>query len=182
MITGLTSQDIVRLRFPGDVPGVLRRGSPVHTAGWGPGVCLSVAITGAKPFAWVAPDAEPEECSVVTPDLSDVTLDLTDATGRAHLTWWLAVSSACCRESDVALFPPVWGPREPRMTGEPIPGWDLHHREGTLFHRWFIREGDPLIAGLDPNDPRLLSDGSRYIDALALLLLALKIAKRGEVE
>jgi len=49
-------------------------------------------------------------------------------------------------------------------------GW---HDDGAAY---FPGDGVPTLADLDPEDPRLLPDGSRYVDALALMLVCRHLA------
>lgn len=82
------------LTLPGDLPGLLRRGSPVFwrdeitpfVVAWvGPWPGSDNVADGA--IALVAPGSEP--ClGMVVNACSDLTLDLTDPTGRAHAVWW----------------------------------------------------------------------------------------------
>lgn len=65
------------LTLPGDIPGLLRRGSPV----------VNRASFHAVVVRWLHNDW------AVSTDrgmagLSNVALDLTDPTGRAHAAWW----------------------------------------------------------------------------------------------
>ena len=52
--------------IPGDIPGLLRRGSPIIHPSFGAGLC---ACPSEKPGGNM--------------------LDLTDPTGRAHAAWWI---------------------------------------------------------------------------------------------
>lgn len=137
------------LLFPGDVPGVLRRGSPVEDA---------KGLLGSGVVRWV----EPSGVSVCWDDTGSVepvsfaraALDLTDATGRAHLAWALA------REAR------HW-PTEPDYT---TAAWRyLRHNEAWSIgpHHYWPRTHH-TVADLNPDDPHLLPDGSRWVDAVAL--------------
>ena len=73
--------------LPGDVPGPLRRGSPIvyvgpnrHRRGW-IGLIEQVYPDGQARIAWNAGVHGVEK-------LEHVALDLTDATGRAHAAAW----------------------------------------------------------------------------------------------
>ena len=77
--------------FPGDVPGVLRRGSPVVYADMFPAVVLLVqeimpGVIGASIAIDHATLNLPDRCTDTR--LVSLALDLTDKTGRAHLAWW----------------------------------------------------------------------------------------------
>lgn len=74
------------LTLPGDIPGLLRRCSPVRVksqySGWaGSFPCIVMGIHGT---VLVKSDLGAE---VWTPP-GNVVLDITDATGRAHAAWW----------------------------------------------------------------------------------------------
>lgn len=113
-------------------------------------------------------------------DLDDIALDLTDATGRAHLAWWIggvgaSLHMACDghrrwelhggerpRESVSRAWEGI-GAESRRLRGSPpMYGWDA--------------DDMPALDTLDPDDPRLLPDGSRLVDALALSLIARHVA------
>jgi len=127
------TKDLARLRFPGSVPGVLRRGSPVFHIDGSPYVVLEMDGSDIRLHAGWAPSY-------------NIDLDLTDATGRAHLAWWVDARSQ---------FGRVWYIRDLRF-----------HMTGPDF----------ILSTLDPNDPRLLPDGSRWVDAEALSLVARHVA------
>ena len=164
--------------LPGTIPDLLRRCSPVlvtfeaHVSIAGvvllPGV-VAVRDGGLSDIYEVGEsefdDIHPEQ----------VALDLTDATGRAHAAWWLGGVGAsfhlACdghrrwelhggerpRESALRAWEGI-GPDARRLRGVPPEyGWDA--------------EDVPALAALDPNDPRILPDGSRLVDALALSLV-----------
>ena len=76
------------LTLPGSIPGLLRRGSPVLE---GATECVIVSIgdvdDAGVPYAMAAECvAEHVNCC----PLGDLSLDLADATGRAHAAWWLS--------------------------------------------------------------------------------------------
>ncbi len=70
--------------FPGDVPGVLRRGSPVlgsrSSSAW---TCLGTPT--ATGLVWVASDRHPRTQQAM---VAQLTRDLTDPTARSHLAAW----------------------------------------------------------------------------------------------
>ena len=73
------------MTLPGSIPGLLRRGSPCLLADG-----RSITIHGVRPHgAWGATggptflDGELDGA-----ELEGLSLDLTDATGRAHAAWW----------------------------------------------------------------------------------------------
>ena len=71
------------ITLPGSIPGLLRRGSPVWT-GWNDGA----VVVRVWPDGTAAVMADHGE-SWLRVLLSELALDLTDATGRAHAAWWL---------------------------------------------------------------------------------------------
>lgn len=77
------------LTFPGDVPGLLRRGSPVFyrdEESWWTVLCIEGDEACAAPVGMVPLGAWGH--------LSDFALDLSDPTGQAHLAWWVGNQSA----------------------------------------------------------------------------------------
>lgn len=112
-------------------------------------------------------------------EFAGLALDLFDATGRAHLAWWIAHNI-----QRHPLRSEVPDAAEAPMVGSYTLRWDgafiISGRVGNTprLWRWVGRRetvtavGDlpvvPALATLDPNDPRTLPDGSRLVDALAL--------------
>lgn len=87
-------------------------------------------------------------------DLDDLSLRLDDPTGRAHLAWWLL--------------------RQPRFAGHVLAMSSM-----GVCSRWWFRGGVHMhiaTLNLNPDDPRLLPDGSRWVDAEALRRVALHVA------
>ena len=74
------ADDTAGLTLPGSIPGIIRECSPVHHLDYGDGVCVGV---GSK-YADVA-FANVEARKTVL--LSELSLRLSDATGRAHAAW-----------------------------------------------------------------------------------------------
>lgn len=180
--------------LPGDMhPELLRRCSPVvapddietwnegtipatatgivHTVGSDP-ECDNPGL-GEVSIAWEGLHAE-EPVSA-----GSVALDLRDATGRAHATWWLA-----SRHESTAWLTPCVGESlwqyaaadsHPEGEGWPWSGW-------YLGDRFFCTEDGgegiyvPRLADLNPEHPRLLPDNSRWVDAEALRLVCLHVA------
>lgn len=164
------------LILPGDIPGLLRRCSPVIVAGpAGDRRSGVVAMMFDGPHVTMQPEGgEQPPWTAWIPGWSgaSVVLDLTDATGRAHaLRWWAERASHPARD----LF------------AEPMLGSALGPRVITLFggrrlQASSIREAGatmvPALAALNPDDRRTLPDGSRWVDAEALRLVCLHVAGR----
>jgi len=177
MPADITTTESALLRFPASVPGVLRRGSPVtNTDGTASGV-----VFGLPGYDATHPDLWGVNWLHVIHRLSSAEcfyLDLTDATGRAHLAWWLAVN----------LPPQALGGRPGNAWGftswrraEGWAAWMLARPNGSGAWFWSAEgSGGGLVVSslvtLDPNDPRLLPDGSRLVDVLALSLVARHVA------
>ena len=133
--TTITDSERDLLRFPAH-PDILRFGTPVRSNNpertyKGQAVILSVDPGRREARVAYARDIFPPEWG----SLDDIALDLTDATGRAHLAWW------------------------------------LHgHNCAPDTYSW-TELNVPTLATIDPNDPRILPDGSRLVDALDLSLV-----------
>ena len=110
--------------------------------------------------------AHPEDCSVA--------LDLTDATGRAHAAWWVAEALGMTAPAYLS-----WIDRgEWWLCGGGIRRFGVMQVQtpiGPLFDLLV-----PGLADLDPNDPRTLPDGSRWVDAEALRLVCLHLKAADE--
>lgn len=166
------------LTLPGDIPGPLRRGSPViyqprpryqTSCLWRPGAEVVVLTTWRRGEAmWVdVADAGGTESHPVI----CVALDLTDATGRAHAGLWLA-HTLCPEIPEV-----VWaGLGVSTWTSWDVPRFNLTTvtREGRERRSVAQLGADDL----NPDDPRRLPDGSRWVDAEALRLVCLHVAGR----
>jgi len=179
------------LTLPGDIPGLLRMCSPVFGR-WNAGtndefsargvVCRRLAddSAGARWLCWFATSRI--SLGVYGP----MPLDLTDATGRAHAAWWLA--GQC-------------GKGEPYRDGWwYVAGFQWHQPYRTWSDRRRVRmftignlcawadrvdpnddgwmRAIPALADLDPDDPRTLPDGSRWVAAEALRRVVLHVAGR----
>ena len=88
--------------IPGDIPGLLRRGSPIvgvgpdrHRRGW-VGLIEQAHSDGQARIAWNAGVHGIER-------IASVALDLTDPTGRAHAAWW-----SVARLGDPGIKPEAW--------------------------------------------------------------------------
>lgn len=86
--------------LPGDIPGLLRRGSPVlYTEALIPGVVLALIAEELGEFsdppilsvALFGQHVIEDRCvDIAWRDRRHITLDLTDPTGRVHAAWWVA--------------------------------------------------------------------------------------------
>lgn len=179
------------LTLPGDIPGLLRRGSPVivvdieEATTACDGERLSVgdqAVVTDAPFGsrqWcIATGETRDDMGPAWSELpvSGVALDLTDDTARFHVVRWL--DAACDRAG-------TWSP----------PGRLVQDTEGRpcfllrgQWTGWVPRRLPiesaayvcPSLADLDPNDDRRLPDGSRWVDAEALRRVVLNVAGRAQ--
>lgn len=161
---------MTNLTLPGTIPGLLRRGSPIALVDT-PG-CPRHLVGRLGVIHSVVGDL----CSysldgvglVVTSCVEAVALDLTDATGRVHAAWWLSGRTS---PTDEVVLSARW------VWGNSRPGWFLD-RGPTYAREWFWLEG-PLAemrSALQPcYVPRLLPDGSRWVDAEALRRVCLHV-------
>ena len=164
-MTAPTPEELAALTLPGTYPGLLRECSPVVDRGQ-PGVYYSpYRPEGSKGRHFIFLTHMHRAGSV---PLYALSLRLTSATGRAHANWWLRGGktggpdcSVYLGVGEVVYFDGYAECRSPEWGGSLL---------GIV----------PALGGLDPNDPRLLPDGSRYIDALALKLVCEHVeAQRG---
>ena len=172
------------LTLPGDIPGLLRRGSPVwirHVGGRWPAVVeKDPAEHDREGGHWMI------QFGTHFVGSRSVFLDLSDPTGRAHAAWWLTNAAGVSFHLDSdghrrwslhgGEFPRrsedwSWegiGPESRRMrlsaSSTPSYGWDA--------------VDCPALDDLNPDDPRLLPDGSRWVDAEALRRVVLHVAGR----
>ncbi len=178
-----TAAQLRALTVPGTLPGVIRNCTPVRVNdGTVSYRTISTGTRGSMAGLVGTPPAPLGHCAV----------DLTDATGRAHVAWALAAHFAG-RPVDGALV--SW-----RYNSMPCnPGeyaWDLSWedqrtrwsdgghvselRHGLVLVPQPIEEAGPQIVihaviGLDPCDDTRLPDGSRWVDAEALRRVALHV-------
>ena len=154
------------LTLPGTMEGLLRRCSPVvlvaATSWWDSKATLGI-VTSVEPFEVACGTAwEPAERRWFG-------LGLTDETGRTHAAWWLAD-----RLYDDGPFVAVAIVPGSRLTA-PYPHFGLSTITALGGERWRALDC-PALDDLDPEDPRLLPDGSRWVDAEALRLVCLHVA------
>jgi len=124
-------------------------------------VCWVCYVSGAPQRAVTASD--------------DISLDLTDATGRTHAAWWLAGTFAGEMKRQSTLS--VWRHREAACRAWRLEGYGGSER--TFRDRYTGCAFDvvvPSLAYLDPNDDTRLPDGSRWVDAEALRRVVLHVA------
>lgn len=166
--------------FPGATSGLLRKCSPVwfrdETTPW---VVLDVQPHGVL----IAPCSMPGISMVVDwDDISDLALDLGDETGRAHLSWWIADKLGKPRPPHHGLA--VMG-RGWQLSAGSWGVWILPDPPGGIDgERWTDADNIvvvPALADLDPEDPRLLVDGTRWVDAAALGAFGMHVAKRSSL-
>ncbi len=169
------------LTLPGDIPGLLRRGSPVvlATRTYGGSVFLDgargvVCSDGGR----VGTETLGGSPVLVSTSPRDLALDLTDATGRAHAAWWLASwwFRVTLDTTSPAAVCAIWRPLGARWWTCAWPGASLDAGPGGGSRP--LELDVPALAGLDPNDPCTLPDGSRWVDAEALRLVCLHVAGR----
>lgn len=160
-----------QLVLPGEWSGLLRRGSPVVVTNEKyPFGIITHAYSGDAAFAVLFPGTEFDGLGEHDEYwLRNLALDLADATGRAHAAWWLAKT---CNQN-------WWAPgRLRRKVGGTTPKYVLRGQS----RGWFAKRDAaasyvcPTLADLDPDDPRLLPDGSRLVDALALRRVCCHVA------
>ena len=160
------------LTLPGSIPGLLRRCSPamatrlthMGTKKGARGVIHGLRRRAVYSMAFNDFCIEPVQ-------QSRIGLDLTDATGRAHAAWWLAEQAK------------NW-PDEPNYTTANWRCWKRGRGSHmtALYQVWGIGQYHywpcvyMALEHLEPSDPRLLEDGSRWVDAEALRLVVLHVA------
>lgn len=170
------------LALPGDIPGLLRRGSPVVvTVGRYAGRGATVVRVYDDAIVNLGID-DIAAAHVERYEAAEVALDLTDPTGRAHAAWWLARWWQEHRgggASEHPLMGSVWhrcGDTSWRLSwpytdttwGINVPSAATYVDVATLAS----------MSGVAPDDPRILPDGSRWVDAEALRRVVLHVAGR----
>ena len=167
--------------LPGAILGLLRRGSPVTLR---PRVYGDVTLMhggqgvvhdAARGVAVV--DTFGGSPRVVRYGREDVALDLTDPTGRAHAAWYLGgVGASWHLSCDGFRRWEIHGGETPRA------GFMLEYEGVGAEHRRMRSRPNidvtdvTALDHLNPDDPRLLPDGSRWVDAEALRLVCLHVA------
>jgi len=155
------------LTVPATLPGVVRVGTPLA------GSCVAVSAVHEDDagvlYCMVARDPMESHGAINPEPLCDLHVDLTDATGRAHVAW--AVAAA------LGVNPSRCSPRWIGTT--PRPGWAIDGGENYVYRRYY-RSFDAFNGKLDPHDNTRLPDGSRWVDAEALRLVALHVLGGGK--
>ena len=169
------------ITLPGSIPGLLRRGSPVIGSGefaGRRGVIVDPPLGGSHVVVAFEATATADASGEWLPR-AELDLDLTDATGRAHATWWWANHntghfSRTCGLDMRARFGSLARPNVKYLDA----GDSLSAVERSVGRPHRLRWGYvvPSLADLNPDDPRLLPDGSRRVDAEALRLVCLHVA------
>lgn len=94
--------------LPGDLPGLLRRGSPITMqtgAGPRPGVVMRHLPDGEVMIAWTGQDdGEEFDTSDPLPPRA-LALDLNDPTGRVHAAWWIRRNAPRDADYDMPCYP-----------------------------------------------------------------------------
>lgn len=158
------------LILPGTIPGLLRVCALIAIASGAfagrKGVIVDLEPGARHAVVALQADAQ-HDASVEWLPLANLALDLTDATGRAHAAWWLEGQA----------------PRWRTMMAGRLGGEMLRLLECVETHKFLgsdEREARGrvrlVLNGLDPNDPRHLPDGSRWVDAEALRRVVLHVA------
>jgi len=173
------------LLLPGTIPGLFRRCLPVVVTRGEHldrrGVVVDVDSDDSFAFVDLRATRNDDRAAGWLP-LDMLALDLTDATGRAHAAWWLAGEPGVSwgldcdghrrwelrgGERPLRIVCRTWegiGPEARRLRGEPIPDY------ADVFDC-------PALDDLNPYDPRLLPDGSRWVDAVALARVCRHVAR-----
>ena len=155
------------LTLPGTIPGLLRRCSPVYDA-------LNTmygTVVDRETGSWVHSNTEGD--GDIHPLDEHWGLDLTDATGRAHAAWWLLDRQHPRKYLYLHTAARLW--LDLMMQSDV-------HKYNRLRLWKDLRQWDALwtnavlLCPLDEEDPRLLDDGSRWVDAEALRLVCLSVA------
>lgn len=170
------------LELRGDIPGLLRRGSPVQWQrldGVRDGVCYFAPLRPSVPLVTHDPCREPG-----CPDPADLRLDLTDPTGRLHARLWLAERGHDIGSEDRAEVL-AWSVLSVYRGGRPLrvaPQWNYNARylEGGYWiarvrdHGWSVgdeRGEETGDAGKAAADAALLRLGWALTNADGTLTL-----------
>ncbi len=166
------------LTLPGTIPGLLRKCSPIvcQTRPWGG--WRGIYFGGLVGVAIVRPDEDDHVfIDAVLPELH---LDLTDTTGRYHaaLKWRAASRPRFGFRGDATGNGTLLRMHSPGVTYFSSGGqYAVAHQ---VKRPSYLAQADvvPALAGLDPNDDRRLTDGSRWVDAEALRRVVLHLGAK----
>jgi|GEM_PF-5249398 len=177
-----TNEQLAALTVPATLPGVARHTTPtvvtdcVRSAGrmlW-PGergvVFGPTTFQDDRPCVWlVLPPSVDEEPDVGQVPLLSLGVDLTHATGRAHVAWAIGRNQGLHPESSplelvqLPMIEPDEHLPEPHISIGP-------HSDLSLGGKVWEQ-----LEQLDGEDETRLPDGSRWVDAEALRIIALHI-------
>ena len=164
MIDALTALPLLLL--PGVTEGLLLRCSPVtDVEEHGSGVVLG----SDGPRTFMVGFDHPSGWRLVA--ATGLQLELDEKTGREHAKWWLA--------KKVNSIGSEWERKS--VLDHPGTYWELggvvfHCLDGVMWRGALDDIKVSALAELDPDDPRLLPDGSRWVDAEVLRLAVLHVA------
>ena len=152
------------LTLPGEIAWLIREFSPVVAFGV-LGVVLGRDTREKRHGDWTVapvdewPDGSEWADMARSCRLDEMALRLTNATGRAHAAWWLMSRMPLARSFSARMALGEWG--------------------DEIRRAMFADTGMGMsLGGLDPDDPRTLPDGSRWVDAEWLRLVVLHIGDR----
>lgn len=178
-----TQEQLDALTVPATLPGVVRRGTPVrptrdhawHDARGYPCSAKADSVVRGAPCSGYP---SVYLCDWGNTPIANCLVDLTDATGRAHVAWAVA-ADRWVGPSDLTAAGRL-GADCMEWDGPSVPFFRLHSADPR---RGPVGRADwaPLVAHLDPTDDTRLPDGSRLVDALALQAVALHVLGTGEV-
>lgn len=157
----ISTEEFARLRVPlASLPGFDPVGLRINAGSYGKGLC-----TGASPIiaAWrfLCDDG-----SAGGADGGALRVDLADASTADRVARWVAGRV----DFEVGCTAPDW---HHGTDHDGNGGWLLFwFDDGDSAEYYF---GYPELEGLDWEDPRRLPDGSRYVDRLALALVAVHL-------
>lgn len=156
---------------PATLPNVVRRGTPLR---WHGADYTALGPVSEGGYVWVG---SCDRDAGGTIPASACTIDLTDATGRAHVAWSLGgVGASWHLDCEGYRRWCLHGGEEPRRGASQA--W-----EGIGAEQRAMR-GDsvdldatdvPTLDSLDPDDDTRLPDGSRWVDSEALARVALHV-------
>jgi len=175
--TTATPEQLAALTLPATLPGVVRVGTPIR-ATMPDGETLDGVVIRQRGDVW-AVGVSANDLHHVFPSTTlrdNHAVDLTDATGRAHVAW--------------ALSSRVWSSGADVSASMRL-GAELLSFDGPLVPWPRLVSASPLhgdgggtgwaacVEHLEPSDDTRLPDGSRWVDAEALRLVALHVLGGG---